>query len=376
MLRPPWSRGWTYRPDKVLNIATSLVAIGIGALAIRGSYGPANGQTPVAPVPRNWIPVSDSVLKRLADDGKKPAWPGGTAGVSVDRVTGDVWMIVPDQGIWKSSNGGAAFSRVDDGGIGGRCETGFALNPDPAGRRLACFMLDGRSGITLDRGKTWSGFLPHGRGWDFGAVDWSRTMPRHILAVHHESDGELYHSEDAGQSWNLLGKNFTSVGIFDATAFVASKGDGILRSTDGGSTWKKVSDRTPTGRVLCVLRGVGYWLTREGLLVSKDRGETWTPQGSEIEAAWGPFFGRTEKQITVVGKMGGVAGFWTTGDAGQSWKLAAPFPEFPRESAPDWTPSKQWAAGWFYNFGWNPAAHIFYASRMGHHTFRCEQNRP
>jgi len=27
------------------------------------------------------------------------------------------------------------------------------------------------------------------------------------------------------------------------------------------------------------------------------------------------------------------------------------------------------AAGWFYNFGWDPIADRFYVSRMGHPTF-------
>jgi photosystem II stability/assembly factor-like uncharacterized protein len=336
---------------------------------IQPRHSPA-GQAAAPAAKAAWAPISDGVLKRLGEEGKKPSWPGGTAGVSVDPATGDVRLIVPDQGLWNSSDRGATFARVDGGSIGGRCETGFALNADPAGGRLACFMLDGPSAITLDNGKTWSAFQQHGRGWDFGAVDWSTKTPRHILAVHHEADGELLHSEDGGKSWKLIGKNYTAVGIFDAGAFVTSQGDGILRSVDGGLTWAKVSDHTPTGRILCVLKGVGYWVSREGLLVSTDRGATWTLQGMPIEAAWGPFFGKSSKQIVVVGKMGGVAGFWKSRDAGQTWKLAAPWPNFAKESPPDWTASKQWAAGWFYNFGWDPTADRFYASRMGHPTFK------
>ena len=129
--------------------------------------------------------MSDGLLKQLTDTGKKIGYPGGTAGVSVDRLTGDISIIVPDQGLWRSSDKGKTFARVDGGNIGGRCETGYALNLDPAGKRLACFMLDGSSGMTLDNGKTWSVFQQHGRGWDFGVVDWSRKAPQDILAIHH-----------------------------------------------------------------------------------------------------------------------------------------------------------------------------------------------
>ena len=55
-----------------------------------------------------------------------------------------------------------------------------------------------------------------------------------------------------------------------AAALVVSKGDGIIRSVDGGGTWTRVFERAPTGRVVSVLKGAGYSVIREGLLVSKD----------------------------------------------------------------------------------------------------------
>ena len=356
------------KPALILPLLVLAVAFSLGLAALK-----ASGADAEAGAKEQWVAISDGVLARLAGEGKKPSWPGKTAGVSVDRRTGNVRMIVPDQGIWESADKGMTFARMKGEGPGGRCETGFALNADPAGRRLACFMLDGPSALTLDGGKTWKPLQPLGRGWDYGAVDWSRDDPQDLLAVHHESGGELQHSADGGKSWKLLGKDYTAVGIFDAGAFVASKGDGIVRSADGGATWTKVSDRTPTGRVLCVFKGAGYWVTREGLLVSRDKGVTWQPLGKPLEAAWGPFFGRDERQIVIVGRREKEMGFWQTEDAGQTWTLAAPFPAFEHENPPDWTPSKQWAAGWFTNFGWDPAGRAFYASRMGHPTFKYER---
>jgi len=72
----------------------------------------------------------------------------------------------------------------------------------------------------------------------------------------------------------------------------------------------------------------------------------------------------------MVGRVDGTAGLYRTTDAGKTWKLAAPFPLFEHEGRPDWSPSKQWAAGWFVNFGWDPISDTFYASRMGHPTLR------
>lgn len=362
---------WVVRAILIANLAAGISPVLIG---FSPAKEPQGGQARVGTIAGRWIPVSDSVLNRLALEGKKPAWPGGTAGVSVDRTNGNVTMVVPDQGLWKSTDRAATFSRVDGGTVGGRCETGFALNADPSGGRMACFMLDGTSAILAGRTGAWRSLEPLGRGWDFGAVDWSSKEPKTILAVHHESGAELYVSTDGGQTWKLIGKDYTAVGIFDAGSLVASQGAGIVRSTDGGATWVKVSDETPTGRALCVFGGVGYWVSRDGLLVSKDRGVTWTIQGMPIEAAWGPFFGRNARQISVVGRIGGDVGIWRTDDAGASWRMAAPFPAFDRENSPDWTPSKQWAAGWFTNFGWDPIGDIYYASRMGHPTLKYVRN--
>jgi hypothetical protein len=347
-----------------------LAALLLDVLRMAPAQSAERGQAASTVMSGRWMPVSDGVLQNLTAEGKKPAWPGETAGVSVDRATGEVSMIVPDQGLWKSRDRGTSFVRVDGGSIGGRCETGFALNSDPAGGRLACFMLDGQSAITLDNGKTWRAFQPHGRGWDFGAVDWEQRDPQTILAIHHEADGELCLSADGGRSWKALDKDYVAIGVFNATALVASKGEGILRSVDGGATWTRVSDHTPTGRVMTVYKGIGYWLTQEGLLVSKDRGATWQLQGGPIKAAWGPYFGRDEKQIVVVGQLGGDTGFWRSHDAGRTWLQVAPLPDFGRETPPGWTLTKYFSAGWFYNYGWDPRADLLYASRMGHPTFQ------
>jgi len=310
---------------------------------------------------RGWVDISEKVIQGLSREGKKIAWPGKTAGVAVDRTTGDVFMIVPDQGIWKSSDRGASFSRVDRGQVGGRCETGFSLNFDPRGKRLACFMLDGPSGYTLDGGATWEGLKGNGRGWDSGSVDWSADKPAHIFALRHESGGEIYISDDMGKSWQLQGKGFASVGILAANLLVATKEKerGIFRSSDAGRNWEKVSDLQPAGRDIRIFNGSAYWTTSEGLLLSKDKGKTWTVQGTAVECSYGPYFGQDERHIVVVGKKG----FFETSDGGRQWNLVAPLP--PEFSSP--------LPGWFLNFGWDPNANVFYASRMGMPTYKYQR---
>lgn len=310
-----------------------------------------------------WVNISDALVKEITDSGAKIAWPGQTAGITVDRTTGHVYLVIPGQGLWRSTDRGRSYTRCDEKTVSGRCETGYSLNSDPAGQRLACFMLDGKCAMTLDGGKTWHAMKDVGRNWDYAAVDWSDPEAKAIFAARHESGGEMYLSTDAGKTWKMIGKDktFAAVGIFDEKTLVTTKGEGILRSTDGGQTWTKVSDFQPVGRVAIPFRGATWWLAKEGLIITTDKGATWTRRTAPVEAAWGPMFGKDEKHIVVAGNKG----FFETTDGGETWKLAAPLPpdkEF-RSSMP----------GWFLNVAWDPNADVFYASRMGRPAYKFER---
>jgi photosystem II stability/assembly factor-like uncharacterized protein len=297
-----------------------------------------------------WVNISDSVTSQV-----KPGYAGPTAGIVVDRGSGDVFLVVNDQGLWRSSDHGATFARCDNQAIGGRCETGWALQADPAGRRLACFMIYGSSASTTDGGATWTKWKTS--HLDFGSVDWSDTGKR-LLALRHESGGMLTTSEDAGITWQDLGKGFSGCGVLDRTTFVASKEKepGIFRSTDAGATWSAVSTEKPTAGVPTIFEGAAYWATGKGILVSRDKGESWSAIGTPVDATHGPFFGKDSSHAIVVGK----SGFSETRDGGQTWRQIAPLP-----------------AGFTVNrvgpnFAWDAKANVIYASTMTKPAFRLE----
>jgi outer membrane protein assembly factor BamB len=322
---------------------------------------------PADPAP-TWKEISASVLEELERKGAKIDWPGKTAGVAVDPVSGAVFMVVPGQGIWKSTDQGGTFTRVDEGTIGGRCETSFSLAFDPAGERLACFMLDGKCGRTVDGGKTWVPFTGLGRNWDYAAVDWSGRDVENIFAARHETGGEVFLSSDGGKRWEKL---FTDpefersggLGIFDAETLVyTQRGKGIQRSTDAGKTWTRVSELEPSGRVVAVRKRAAYWLSPEGLLVSRDQGLTWTLQGTAVDASIGPYFDpANENRIAVAGAKG----IFESADGGESWEHIAALPEgfvLPK-------------GGWYSNVAWDPARGIYYASHMGRPTYKLNATR-
>ncbi|MBM4036260.1 MAG: hypothetical protein FJ291_31375 [Planctomycetes bacterium] len=134
-----------------------------------------------------WACISDGVLADIERQGLKAAWPGKTTGVAVDRTTGELFLAIPGLGVWRSGDKGATFARCDGGAVGGRCETGYSLHLDPNGKRVACFMLDGKSAMTLDGGKTWLPVKNVGRGPDWGAVLWAEGEPKTIFERTHEN---------------------------------------------------------------------------------------------------------------------------------------------------------------------------------------------
>lgn len=314
---------------------------------------------------KGWINISNSVLSNLKAKGTKIGYPGGTAGVVVNPSNGDVYMVVPDNGLWKSTDQGKTFVRVDGGKIGGRCETGFALDFDPSGKRLACFMIYGACASTADAGKTWTAWSTN--HLDFGVVDWAKSG-KAMVAFRNESGGVLCMTTDGGKTWRDIGRpgpdkkpikedrEFKAVGLFDSKTILASKGSGILRSVDGGKAWAKVHDAKLVSPVMRVHKDVGYWMSDQGILASKDNGATWKIV-SKVNAVFGPWFGADEMHMVVVGKDG----FSESRDAGQTWKLVAPLPpEFnTRLVGP--------------NYAWDVNRNVFYSSSMGKPTYKFQR---
>jgi photosystem II stability/assembly factor-like uncharacterized protein len=316
-----------------------------------------------------WVNISDTLVEKLTGEGQKTAWPGETAGVVVDPASGDLYMIVTGLGVWKSTDGAKTFERSDGGKVGGRCETAFALNADPAGKRLACFMLDGKCAWTGDSGKSWQAFTDVGRNWDFAAVDWSTDEVKNIFAGLHESGGQVMLSNDGGKTWVKLFKDpefdkTGGLGIFDEKTLVyTQKGKGIQRSTDGGQTWSKIADIEPVGRVVRIHKGTAYWLAKEGLLISTDKGATWKRQGQAVEASIGPLLDPKDAKRIVVA---GAKGISRTSDGGETWTAVAALP--PGFDVPK--------SGWFSNVAWDPVHDVIYVSKMGKPTFRLETAEP
>jgi hypothetical protein len=316
-----------------------------------------------------WTDISSSLMERLTNNGAKAAWPGGCSGVVVNRTNGDVTIKVVGFGLWRSSDKGKNWQRIDGDTISGRDETGWATSLDQnAPTHIASFSLDGSAGWTAD-GLSWKRFTTLGRNWDFGSVDWAAPVPKTIIAAKHETTpaGEVYVTIDGGVTWRKLSiylngnrDRISMIGALDATTFIYANGDGIHRSTDGGSTWTKVSSANPQTRIPVLFRGVHYLGSTNGLLVSKDLGASWQAQGAAANIWQGPFFGRDEKEMLVVGKDA----VFVTKNAGETWARTASLKA--KENGFLFTPN------WFGCYAWDSINNILYASAMGNPVYKIE----
>src|SRR5689334_8329425 len=124
--------------SKRLEVALSIcIAVGVAPGSIQGA--------------ETWTDVSSTLLASLTNSGAPRAWPGGCSGVVVNRLTGETTIKVVGCGLWRSSDKGRTWTRIDDNTVSGRDETGWATSVDQdKPNRMASFSLDGSAGWTTD----------------------------------------------------------------------------------------------------------------------------------------------------------------------------------------------------------------------------------
>jgi photosystem II stability/assembly factor-like uncharacterized protein len=106
---------------------------------------------------------------------------------------------------------------------------------------------------STDGGHSWSRFAHLGSGDDYVidhlAIDPQSPNKMYAAAwsVENQRAGDLFRSEDAGQTWEttpaMHGKSIRAMAIAssDSKTLVAGALDGVFRSTDGGKNWQKIS---------------------------------------------------------------------------------------------------------------------------------------
>jgi photosystem II stability/assembly factor-like uncharacterized protein len=186
------------------------------------------------------------------------------------------WAFARDLFIHRSSDGGKSWTRQVKGG------PVTAVSPNE------CWALGNKNEVihTNDAGVNWlisrinTPERLSGNPVVRGNKVWVRTAR------------EVYSSDDYGQTWQSilrLSENdpgLNSVGFADElTGWVAGAKGSILRTTDGGKTWKKQDGgiKNDLGRIAVVDQHMVWILGDEIILNTNNGGDTWTQQRVPVD---------------------------------------------------------------------------------------------
>jgi photosystem II stability/assembly factor-like uncharacterized protein len=300
---------------------------------------------------------------------------GPTRGGRVTTVTGvpsqknTFYMAPASGGDFRTTDAGAHWLPITDGKVPvGSMGSIAVAESDPNVIYLGTGSDGLRSNVstgrgvykTTDGGNTWS-FMGQYNTGNTGAV---RIHPRDPNTVWLAAIGDvfkpnpdrgIYKTTDGGKNWRLVLKISDSTGAADVelnpadpnivyawmaraerkpwTIISGAREGGFYKSTDGGETWKKITNGLPTGlvgkgniavtaanpnRVFALVEA----LPNPGFYRSDDAGESWQLMSPAAQLLTRPFYYTTlaadPTNANVV--YGGAEGFFKSADGGATWQ--------------------------------------------------------
>jgi photosystem II stability/assembly factor-like uncharacterized protein len=273
----------------------------------------------------DWEPTTTDLIKA-----EKPGY-GGLCGVVVDHASGDVFIDLSEKGLYRSSDQGKTWKKHGPE-VKGRTEWPGCLALDPTRKSrgmLLATVYGGPVVLSSDGGESWKLVDKKCLHVDWCAIDWADPDRKFMLALKHESGGQLLASTDGGKSFTELGKGHGPAWVFDdKTAVVAQMKTKeqpkphLLRTTDGGRTFQEVGEYTATALPKWH-DGTLYWLVDGALLTTTDQGKSWKKLCDLKDGRYGPVFGKDPRQMFVLTKDG----ITETTDGGATWGKALAVPK-------------------------------------------------
>ncbi len=273
----------------------------------------------------DWVATTVDLIEK-----EKPGY-GKLCGVLVDHQTGDVYIDLSDKGLYRSTDQAKSWQRLGSQPLKGRTEWPGCLMLDPTGKskKLVTALVYGAPiAVSSDSGATWKTMHPRSSHVDWCAVDWSDPDMKFVLALKHESGDLLIVSRDGGQTFADVGKGYGPAWIFDGQTAVVAEAKtrerprpGLLRTTDGARTFAPCGDYS-TRALPRWHDGALYWLVEGALIRSTDKGKTWTKLSDLKDGRYGPIFGKDARQLFVLTG----AGIVESTDGGATWSKPIPIP--------------------------------------------------
>ena len=321
-------------PRPVSRASALTLAAALGALALPANPAPAAAQGAMTP---------DAALQGLTYRSVGPSRGGRVTAVAGHRDHPfTFYMGATGGGVWKTDDYGTTWHPISDGYFNTGSIGSIRVAPSNSAIVYVGTGSDGiRSNVILgrgafrsdDAGETWRSIGLEKMG-QIGALEIHPTNPEVALAAAlgnpwaPSSDRGVYKTTDGGKTWKNVLFTSDSVGAIDLEFNAANPNElyaamwrgerkpwtiisgmeasgrenGIWKSTDGGETWRIVTQGLPTGLIGKIDLAVTpadpnrvYALVEttdpnEGLYRSDDRGETWRMVSNQAGLMNRPFY--------------------------------------------------------------------------------------
>lgn len=215
------------------------------------------------------------------------------AGVDIYRIIvdpndeGTMYLASRANGLFYTYNDGNSWQHAS-----GALSSGFiyAVSVHPKNKCIIYVSNGSRIFRTDDCSRTWEEVYRESRSdVRVQGLTFAYGSPYKVYAV--ETNGDLLQSYDGSGSWSVIHRfskrlnNVITHPLDENLIYIISASDNIYRSTDGGANWvnlganmKNYPGANEYRRHLLDNKDVNklYWVSTYGILISTDRGDTWT----------------------------------------------------------------------------------------------------